>query len=183
MCEAIKCIRCGAVSYNEYGKTPLTCNSCYAQLQQQIATLERIINMAGGSPPPANLRFTDILLPIQSKIETLEGENKGLRLKNCDLSKVSWDCAVERKQLQAELEKHRWIPVSERLPEASNHSEAIGHSENVWCYNKLWRIPYWVDCYDTKYKIWLVSGKCGATHWKPITLPTAEKENEKNGKL
>ena len=29
MCEAIKCISCGAVSYNDYGKTALHCHKCY----------------------------------------------------------------------------------------------------------------------------------------------------------
>jgi len=40
MCCAIKCVRCGAVSYNESGKTPLTCNACYEKLQNREAKLE-----------------------------------------------------------------------------------------------------------------------------------------------
>ena len=36
--------------------------------------------MAGGSPPPGNLQFTDILLPLQAQIAQLEGKNR--RLKN-----------------------------------------------------------------------------------------------------
>ena len=74
----------------------------------------------------------------------------------------------KNKQLEAELDKHRWIPVSERLPEEEKHPEAIGHSKNVWCYDKSLRMPYWVDCYDVKYKVWLVSGKSGPACWMPI---------------
>ena len=64
MGDPIVCIECGATSYNESGKTPIRCASCWEKLKERT--------------------------------EKAEGE-------------------VER--LNSELEKHRWIPAEERLPE------------------------------------------------------------------
>jgi hypothetical protein len=40
MSDAIKCISCSAVSYNEYGETALHCGWCYKQLKLKIESLE-----------------------------------------------------------------------------------------------------------------------------------------------
>ena len=66
-------------------------------------------------------------------------------------------------QLQAELEKHRWIPVSERLPESSGVVLVLLSDGNI-----IQAISaYWVN-----YKGWLNQS---ITHWKPIILPEPEK--------
>ena len=75
------------------------------------------------------------------------------------------DCGNENfqtiKQLQAELNKHRWIPVSERLPEKTG-----------------WYFVYGLDtvttgrfivCKKTP-NIW-VGGADFVDYWKPIILP------------
>ena len=36
MCAAIKCIKCGAVSYNDFGKTHLYCHGCFTKRQEVI---------------------------------------------------------------------------------------------------------------------------------------------------
>lgn len=39
MSDPVKCITCGAVSYNEPGKTALHCNKCYENSQQKYYDL------------------------------------------------------------------------------------------------------------------------------------------------
>ena len=51
LCSQEPCPKCG------YGVT----GACYGC---EIKRLKKIINCAGGSPPPGNLQFTDILLPL-----------------------------------------------------------------------------------------------------------------------
>ena len=44
MCDGsdpIQCIRCGAVSYNEPGKTPITCKTCWESLQSVLTEARR----------------------------------------------------------------------------------------------------------------------------------------------
>lgn len=71
-------------------------------------------------------------------------------------------------QLQAELDKHRWIPVEERLPESEGYYLAAedGRFGEYW-YSKLggWQHG------DRK-----TSYSCAdcITHWKPIILPEGE---------
>ena len=75
-------------------------------------------------------------------------------------------------QLQAELEKHRWIPVSERLPEGS-------HSVLIYC-DRMITTGYF-DNFEgrAEWQIHCNTPRCyyqeKITHWKPITQP---KEDE-----
>ena len=74
------------------------------------------------------------------------------------------------KRIASLLEKHRWIPVSERLPKNMNTVLFIENGNNPkqgYYGDGKWHI--WVNT-------WCFSEKI--THWKPITLPK-EKPNEK----
>lgn len=84
---------------------------------------------------------------------------------------------AEVEQLKAELEKHRWIPISERLPERLPKK---GYSQNVWVSDgkrvtEAWYVyescfehhNYWASDYH-KRPLWLEKD---VTHWKPIILP------------
>lgn len=71
---------------------------------------------------------------------------------------------IERGKLQAELEKYRWIPVSERLPENANavllycdKMIATGYFSGEW------------QIHNTKTPRGYYQHKI--THWKPIILP------------
>ena len=76
----------------------------------------------------------------------------------------------EIRRLEAELEKHRWIPVSERLPTELGHTGATwfvhvsGHGEvfrAVYLHDeKMWQS--WDSGWDEEIEI---------THWREITLP------------
>ena len=46
MNDPVKCIKCGAVSYNEPGKTSLYCGGCYDDLQAKIDILQKRLNIA-----------------------------------------------------------------------------------------------------------------------------------------
>ena len=77
---------------------------------------------------------------------------------------------------QAELDKHRWIPVTERLPKEGY----------LWfCYEKT---GYTYDgYYQPQYKLWEMFDPCGGyskidvgsppTHWKEIILPDQALQN------
>lgn len=73
---------------------------------------------------------------------------------------------IERKAEQIdeqnkELEKHRWIPVSERLPEDDSSAYLFLHESG----NVHQGIPS-CDLYGPDGKLWH-----SITHWKPIILP------------
>ncbi len=87
-----------------------------------------------------------------------------------------YDLCASVEQLQAELEKYRWIPVSERLPEKANKRPGFrfGPSIEVWITDSEF-----VDKgqYDYEYKTWRYGIYCmkKPTHWKLIILPEQEK--------
>ena len=72
-------------------------------------------------------------------------------------------------QLQAELDKHRWIPVRERLPEE--------HEDIVVCYKHHFNqqsfpnMPDALRIIDTSYYKDRFELEEEVTHWKPIILP------------
>lgn len=82
------------------------------------------------------------------------------------------DCAIsDIYTLCDELDKHRWIPVSERLPERENNKHCA--SSQVLCSTGN---HSFVGRYDHKYKRWSLQldGNIklhGVTHWMPIILP------------
>ena len=105
---------------------------------------------------------------LKERVDELETENTRLKLGFLERCRVIEMQLKDKEQLVAENKKHRWIPVSEKLPKG----------KGVWlvlkdgvpkCYRKnnesiLWR--GFVDTYS---------------HWKPIILPgQAEKEPEAN---
>ena len=69
---------------------------------------------------------------------------------------------AENKRLRAELEQHRWIPVSERLPKHS--CRLLAYGKDGYGYVIVAAISY--DLEFEKFKI-----LSEVTHWKPIILP------------
>ena len=77
--------------------------------------------------------------------------------------------------LEGALEKHRWIPVSEKLPESI--TEQIHHSQDVLIVRATWGVCK--GYYQEKHQQWVVYGSYERpqeyqneiTHWKPIILP------------
>jgi len=116
---------------------------------------------------------------IIEQVEDLIAENENLKsghfCPHPQLAKLATTCNcvhsdkhratdwAQISQLQAELDKHRWIPVSEGLPKESGEYQVIGEpnprptTRRFWSGDKTW------SSYRT------------ITHWKPITLP---KENQ-----
>ena len=76
-------------------------------------------------------------------------------------------------KLQAELEKHRWIPVSERLPETDELAICVikhFHTQGI----KVTAL-FKVDEDDTLWRTTddnsELAGEWNVTHWMPINLP------------
>jgi len=73
-------------------------------------------------------------------------------------------------KLRAELDKHRWISVGERLPEDEVEVLALVVRDGE-------PTIYQVDYQDAQHKWRNENGDTiavGATHWKPIILPEGE---------
>ena len=73
-------------------------------------------------------------------------------------------------KLQAEVEKHRWIPVSERLPEETNRGYLIYMQRICPCIATFDGETFF-DAF-TKYSIKNI------THWKLIILPDQALEEQ-----
>ena len=79
----------------------------------------------------------------------------------------------------AELEKvNRWIPVTERLPEAQTSHEAIkqAYSALVHVYPRptVDRAVF----YDHDLEKWSCSAEVKVTHWRPLPPPIKDVSNE-----
>jgi len=90
-------------------------------------------------------------------------------LKTCSLyPDIAKERDAEIVTLQAELAKHRWIPVEEQFPEQTKDDlrpqVLVFDGESVT--GALWRH------YDYGWDFETDSGK--PTHWKPIILPEGE---------
>jgi len=72
-------------------------------------------------------------------------------------------------ELEAELSKHQWISVEDRLPEDTEHMRILNKSRQStigWYKSGKWRF---VMCWDDQG--FFFSGEASnITHWKPITL-------------
>ena len=85
------------------------------------------------------------------------------------------------KDLEAALEKHRWIPVSERLPELHKADKDVFQSDWVYITEGEQVVEaYYYDYTKREVKPNYATGKgwychgmkrSDITHWKPIILP------------
>ena len=127
-------------------------------ITKQIIIGKRII---GGGKMPDTLP-----IEVEELINNLKAENKQLRAEmdkwNLSTKNIEEDLTfeAEAKQLQAEVEKHRWIPVSERLPEDDKPCLILLISGNI-----IQGIPS-CDLFGPDGILWR-----SVTHWKPIVLP------------
>ncbi len=99
------------------------------------------------------------LVIFQETIEQLQDRINELNETYIHNVKIAGQFKQQIKQLQAELDKHRWIPVSERLPENIPITLVLFDSGNI----------IQAICAD-----WVnIEGKLNEhiTHWKPIILP------------
>lgn len=72
---------------------------------------------------------------------------------------LHWDALQLIEQLQAALAEHRWIPVSERLPEESKPYQVV-RKGNIWPTTRE---------YDAHGCVWVSHDT--VTHWKEVILP------------
>ena len=114
----------------------------------------------------ANAR--DMFFATEKAGELCDGNTHGQYLKNRLIVAfyAGWDyCKKNDNELQSEntrlkeeLEKHRWIPVSERLPEKDGAYQVFRKGNRAPTTRTYFCKDGWVT-HDI------------VTHWKPITLP------------
>lgn len=84
--------------------------------------------------------------------------------------KLLKDMARKILDLQAELDKHRWIPVAERLPEDNQCVfVAMKHIKTTWGF-----LAWYSPVTTKKWEFYDPMVKGEVTHWKPIILPKAK---------
>jgi len=81
------------------------------------------------------------------------------------------------KQLQAELAKHRWIPVSERLPEET--IVAVVYAKHLAFEPMLHLADFTPSIGHFVFRDWDV---WEVTHWKPIILPKEAPDGKEDTK-
>ncbi|HUS89671.1 MAG TPA: DUF551 domain-containing protein [Desulfosporosinus sp.] len=101
----------------------------------------------------------------RATIEKLEAENESKSEHVQLLVRANDQSTKTILKLLSELDQHRWIPVSERLPEKEGYCFVC---DGQWC-GRLWWDNEWEFANKTKYP----SG-FSVTHWKPIILPKGE---------
>jgi len=105
-------------------------------------------------------------LEIKAKYEQLQAEKETLkdRQRNAEIGLAEVSALNEK--LQAELEKCRWIPVTERLPTKKDNGYITGcNIETLLVGNMFWSNTN----ADAKYLT------ARYTHWKSTILPPKEK--------
>ncbi len=100
---------------------------------------------------------------LSKKVKSLLDDCKYGRITNVEGSNAMIPLLHEA---LAELEKYRWIPVSERLPEDDSSAYLFLHDSG----NVHQGTPS-CDLFGPDGKLWH-----SITHWKPITLPPKEKQ-------
>jgi len=98
---------------------------------------------------------------LQAELQTANEEIGRLKEANKELTQEILrrvDKNVKLIGLRAELDKHRWIPVSERLPEKAGYYQCFRHDNRFPTTREYLGGGEWVSG-DT------------VTHWKPIVLP------------
>lgn len=121
------------------------------------------------------------LRDISNKSKLYRAEKGALRniakeYDNLEAARASTQAVLEAKHTQvtalaAELEKHHWIPVSERPPEERDEVVPFRSNDVFGTNGTSARIVYWM----TRQKYWRYAHGVGhpkpITHWKPIDFP------------
>ncbi len=135
----------------------------YAKIEQLQAELgkrdRKIENMYHAI---SGIQYNECRMRVQNDIEARQKE---------DARTVEPIFQTEIDQLKAELEKHRWIPVSERLPKESGYYQVI-RKGNGWPTTRIFYVgdkPEWT------------SGDI-VTHWKDVILPEQALRSPEQGK-
>ena len=89
---------------------------------------------------------------------------------------LATELRIQIESLQSELDKHRWIPVEERLPDTNNQYKMTTTIELVW--NKALVTGIYSEWFG-----WEVDGatvpreeyQSDITHWRAIDLPKERK--------
>ncbi len=119
--------------------------------------------------------YPDLMKRLTKHSKELKAELERLKDNDCvniDCSNHVQEVLLEKEQLQAELAKHHWIPVGERLPEKTEEDlrpeVLVYDGESVT--GALWRHYSFGWDFETD--------RGEPTHWKPIILPDS-KERKK----
>ena len=103
-------------------------------------------------------------------LERLTKENEQLQTELSDAKENTKNNAVAFSNLSDKLDKHRWIPVSERLPEETGSYET---TDGQQIFESMFLVPMkptWPDEPDHCPEF-----PSHVTHWKPIIMPKTER--------
>jgi hypothetical protein len=102
------------------------------------------------------------------RIDKLQAENEKLKEENKRLADDFNYSHEKKKEVQAELGKHRWIPVSERLPEAC--LKGLSVYLEIAGVNEFGDRDFDKAQYDIRKRKWISSFQ-EVTHFRSIILP------------
>lgn len=89
---------------------------------------------------------------------SLEDELDIVLDRNANLKEQRKQLQAENAKLKAELEKHRWISVEERLPEETGYYQVLRYHNPYPTTREYYKEEGWIS-------------RDVVTHWKPIILP------------
>lgn len=110
--------------------------------------------------------FQSEITALQEKMKETKGKARLWEKRVGEAAKT----VADYEEIQSQLAKHRWIPVSERLPEVKKPVWVVDYKGNVWQAELLLNQRFYSE--ETQHELHT------ADYWQEIILPEKGQDNE-----